>query len=348
MSSSPKKVLEALKHAIETQTPIDKSITFKSHAMRIRIKDFSRPIFFTFDYLSLPYRDIRDFDKRKAFAVSFLKKTGYNYCAFMLADVLSWYRDPEWIELMELIREVDPFQKLPARFIYGSSMGGYAGAAHARNLRADVALLVHPISTLKKELVPWEKRYLRAQSTLNWNSGFYDTDIPSNTKVYVLYDNLFTDDSRHARRIQQSANNVELIKVPGFGHEIVRPLMDMDLFQSLFYAIFENKWDQYRFEFYKLLRARKRNLKSYYVRFLNPLSRQYNQQQRLVIIWHYTSFLEKEFSGAPNEVLMHLSKIKNFPLRLIKSRLSSGQNDFLPSQKKQWLQWKPGLLSKLK
>lgn len=72
------------------------------------------------------------------------------------------------LELTSFISEIGKVIKnFPERLGYGGSMGGGAAGSFAELLNLDRLLLLNLITTLNKDIVPWETRFQKYAS-LNW------------------------------------------------------------------------------------------------------------------------------------------------------------------------------------
>ncbi len=224
--------------------------------MQYYIFDEKLPIVITFGPLGtqIDNEDIQN-SIAEAWGFKFIKSQGLNVISFGWTGKNTWYRDHSTFKFMEnLSTELENF---PERLGYGGSMGGYAVSAYSNTLKLDRILLINPISTLNKYLVPWETRFRGASDGLDWGNGnTYDGAI---TKAlgYVIYDPLFSPDRRHAERYQ----NLVKLKIFGVGHQLPLHLKDMKMLKWIFFHFINDTLDKQ--VFYKKARKR-RTLRSYY------------------------------------------------------------------------------------
>ena len=146
----------------------------------------------------------------------------------------NWYRDTKLIEFLRKVGKATG--GFPVKLGYGGSMGGYAVGAFSGILGLDRVLLLNPISSLSKDLVPWEKRF-REFTSLNWDSELADG---ANVKVpgFVVYDPLFDLDTKHAKRY---GVNIKLLKCPGVGHAMPKHLIRIGVLKDLFKYFVQNQ-----------------------------------------------------------------------------------------------------------
>ncbi len=224
--------------------------------MQYYIIDKSLPIVVTFAPMGTQIKK-EDIQKGVAetWGFEFIKSQGLNVISFGWTGKNTWYRDGSIEEFMKsLSMELDKF---PERLGYGGSMGGYAVSAYSNILNLDRILIINPISTLNKSLVPWETRFRGAANSIDWESGDAYDGARAVSSGYVIYDPLFDLDKKHADRYQ----NLTKLKVPGVGHHMPLHLKNMQMIKWVFSCFIDNSLKKR--DFYKKARKR-RELQRYY------------------------------------------------------------------------------------
>lgn len=219
---------------------------------------------------------------------------GYNYIKGMKLNVLSfscldkanWYRDATFHDF--LVDLSDCLKYFPARLGYGGSMGGYAVSAFSNCLGIERLLLLNPVSTLNKELVPFEKRFLDAQD-LEWDSRFKD-GAETNSTGFVIYDPIFDLDAKHAKRYTA----LDHYCLPGVGHQMPIHLKKLNMLKLCFEAFYKN--ESFETFFYNKARDR-RGYDRYFKWMLSGANKHLTTKRRLVIQKHYRMHLAKKDSS---------------------------------------------------
>lgn len=189
-------------------------------AARSHIVDHDRPLILTFHFAkNIPTRDDFLSGKDDIFGYNFLKKNGHNVISITPIGINSWYRDAELFEFLQNLDLTD----FKVRLGYGSSMGGYGVGTFSHILGISRVLLLNPISTLQKDIAPFEKRFRRIDS--KWEGPFNDASVCRSEGV-LFYDPSCVEDSFHARRFSGSNDKVRLIRIIGAGHNVPRVLRD--------------------------------------------------------------------------------------------------------------------------
>ena len=198
-----------------------KNIDFKNESIgedavadmyyKFRLISLDKPIVITFP----PNRNIINNDPTvPPFNFDFLCRYDVNILCFgVLGDHAdNYFMHPEFSEFIEKLGvALKPFYM---RVGYANSKGGFGIGAYAEALNLDQAILFHPVSTKKLDLVPWDTRpTTKAASHLNWSGKYCDVNMGS-CKGYIIYDPNNEIDVKHATRFR----NLKHIKINGFGH----------------------------------------------------------------------------------------------------------------------------------
>ena len=178
---------------------------------KYRVSDFNKPIIITFP----PNREkvIND-PELSPFNFDFLCRYDVNILCFGVLGAHSenYFMHPDFSDFIEKLGvALTPFT---TRLGYANSKGGFGIGAYANALQLDHAILFHPVSTKKIDLVPWDNRPTTKHAQhLDWSSKYNDVDL-GKCKGYVVYDPENKIDVMHANRF----NNLKHIKIHGFGH----------------------------------------------------------------------------------------------------------------------------------
>lgn len=170
----------------------------------------------TFDNLSAVNDDSLE---REAWGDKFFKDNNWSSLGILSFDA-NWYRDDTLFDYMENLRDQGFFKRFKNVVFTGTSMGAYAACAFCGLSPGAVVLAYSPQSTLKKSLVPWEKRFNRGRQQ-NWDGRYQDAAAltESASKVYLCYDPYMEGDKIHAQRF--SGSNIIHLHSNFVGHKTV-------------------------------------------------------------------------------------------------------------------------------
>ena len=214
------------------------------------IVDKYSPVVITFS----PANIVVNENSESPWAFDFLKQRGVNVFSFSCSTEKNWYRSKSLIQFLKKISE--DLKEFPERLGYGSSMGGYAVSAFSQILGLDRILLINPISTLNRRIVPFETRFRTFANNLDWEFECFD-GADTEALGYVIYDPIYRLDRKHAERYK----NLVHLRFPGVGHNMPKHLQDLRVLSTLVLNFIENSTDIN--DFFKKIRAR-RELPRYY------------------------------------------------------------------------------------
>jgi len=202
---------------------------------------------------------IRPDSSRKAWGFDFLEKRGFSVLGvkpkqvdwYRGADLHAFFRSEELRALAGLYSHI---------YLYGGSMGGYAALAFAEVFPGCTSISLNPQTTLKPDLVPWDKRYPRGRDQ-DWSGDFYDgrKGAEAAGKVYVIYDPFHRIDRMHIERLVKK--NLVKLKIPFVGHKIPLWMQKMGILKPTIEGILSGEFQEV--DFRKLAEARKK-LPRYY------------------------------------------------------------------------------------
>ena len=148
-------------------------------------------------------------------------------------------------------------------------MGGFGAAAFSSLSPGCNVISFNPQSTLRADLVPWEKNHPNGRKQ-NWGGIFSDAadEVEHATIAYIFYDPYHYYDRQHALRF--TSDKVRLMRSPFLGHGLPNSYKDMgilkDIMRRAIRGTLENHW------FYNQMRRRKQNA-HYYKELLRSLAR---------------------------------------------------------------------------
>lgn len=222
-----------------------------NYALHIHIEPHAEACVFTFDNAG----SVGPFEGRDGWGFRIFQSRNLSVVSVMALHA-TWYREDEFLNVLELLQGSELLQRFARRISYGGSMGGFAAGAFAKALGIRQAILLNPITTHCPKLAPWETRYpLQKQDT--WSEGIRCAveGVKECEEVFVVVDNLFKLDFLHADRFRQGGISTTLLRFPGVGHGIPIHLMQIDLLKDLVVSIVENRFD--RLNYARALRRRR-------------------------------------------------------------------------------------------
>lgn len=249
--------------------------------------DLSKPLIVTFSPANISVDKVNG-EYSSPWAFDFLRKKGLNVLSFSCSSKKNWYRSEPLRKFIDkLSKELPQFSE---KIGYGSSMGAYAVSAYSNLLKLNRVLLINPISTLNRKLVPFETRFQTYARKFDWENGCFD-GAKTKAKGFVVYDPLFHLDSTHAKRYK----GLVKLKVPGVGHNMPVHLNKMGILQDLVAKFIDDKLDVA--SFHKVARVR-RDIKRYYTWMLSDENVHLTEYRKQVILKYA---LMKKFRVIPKE-----------------------------------------------
>ena len=157
--------------------------------------------------------------EREAWGDKFYGENGWSSLGILSFDA-NWYRDEVLFDYLEDLRDRGFFARFRRVVFTGTSMGGYAAAAFCSLAPGATVLAYSPQSTLKKDLVPWERRFNRGRQQ-DWSGRYADAAALTGTaeRVYLCYDPYMAGDRAHAARF--SGDNIVHLHSNYVGHKTV-------------------------------------------------------------------------------------------------------------------------------
>ncbi len=204
----------------------------------------------TFDNLDIAMNKRED---SRPWGFSFIEKQGWSMLGVM-ANGWTWYRDPWVYGQFDDMAASGFFKGFKRVVFYGASMGGYAACAFVPACPGADVVAISPQSTLDKQLVPFETRYINA-----WGqdySGRYGDAAEASIaarRVTILYDPYEPLDTAHVARFKGS--NVVRLRTPLMGHRLGSSLHQMGILSQITLGALNGTLAEP--EFYRILRARK-------------------------------------------------------------------------------------------
>ncbi|WP_321447991.1 hypothetical protein [uncultured Cohaesibacter sp.] len=228
------------------------------YAADIFIKN-TGPIVFAFDNMA----SAGPIENRKGWGYDFIRSQSINVVSFLETRSTAWYRPSSFLEFLDELEQVIDFSKFSSRISYGGSMGGYAAGAFASRLNCDAAILLNPVSSLSKELAPWETRFEIAKK-VNWSSSYHDAaeGIVGVPHVYLVADSLHSLDLKHIKRFERACPSCEFYRFPGVGHGIAVHMHALGVLKPFVLDIFNSRTPD-KAEFFQAIRQRRDYVRYY-------------------------------------------------------------------------------------
>lgn len=262
----------------------DTSFSVGNICGRLTVSDYDKPLVITFSNAgeTVSHKQWEQ-NNDNIWGYGYIRGMGLNVLSFSCLGKANWYRESVFHNFLEKLSE--DLQCFPARLGYGGSMGAYAVSAFSNCLKIDRLLLLNPVSSLNKELVPFEKRFRVAQD-LDWESRFND-GAETNSNGIVIYDPIFDLDAKHAKRYKDLSHYC----LPGVGHQMPIHLKELKMLKLCFEYFYNNRsLDDF---FYKKIRAR-RSYDRYYKWMLSGANKHLTPQRRKVIQKYHRAHLAKK------------------------------------------------------
>jgi len=238
---------------VQFQFNIDTCFTVGQVYAKYFFLDLSKPLVITFGTAGSLVSQDDVLNASSPWGFDFIKGQGLNVLSFSSLKPASWYRETEFLDFLTSLH----LPHFPQLLGYGSSMGGFGVSAFANLLKFDRVLLINPISTLNKNLAPWETRFENAARRLDWNTGAFDgSTIKCNG--LIVYDPICDIDSKHARRY---GAHMQRLKIFGVGHAVPEHLKNMGVLSSLLKNFLNDTIDAALV--HKQFRARRNILRNY-------------------------------------------------------------------------------------
>jgi hypothetical protein len=190
---------------------------------------------------------------RDAWGGRFFREMGWSVLGILPYEA-NWYRDPQLFACLEGLRDQGFFGEFARVSFTGTSMGGYAACAFAGLAPGATVVAFSPQSTLRKALVPWEKRFNRGRRA-DWSGPYADAaaEIRGADRVYLVYDPYEPGDRRHVSRFPKA--NVTRLRAFLSGHRTVVFLRKAEILKQVMTAAVRGELEPA--EFYRLYRARR-------------------------------------------------------------------------------------------
>ncbi len=251
----------------------------------------------------------------------FYLENGFNLIS-VIPRWKTFYRTPDIITFLAQLSEAGVLDTYPKIVTIGSSMGGFGAATFARLMKADCTLAIAPFSTLNPDLAHWEDRWPEQTAELDWSGPLADaaTEIAAPPRAILIYDPFDGKDRNHVQRLHSArtamARETVMLRYPGGGHEVAKPLAWLGMMKELSLGAFHGGLDPDAF--YK--RARMRRRLGYYYRTLLAFDRVSRSKLFREIVTARAEIAERapdylpEVKGAP------IKSLKQIPWALMNDR----------------------------
>lgn len=206
---------------------------------------------------------------REAWGYRFLEENFDHSGLFIKPLVSDWFRGKALLNLFKQLNEIGFFDKFDTVVNYGGSMGGYGAIAYADVCKAKSLLAYNPQATLKKDIVPWEKRFNWAP-TQDWEGPLWNAadGCRSAQYVFVVFDPHHGNDRRHVAMLDVPSR-VDLV-IPYVGHRTPLHLANLGMSTNLFRDVTNGTFDLTE---WNMTIRRRRSLEVYYQGLLRHAER---------------------------------------------------------------------------
>lgn len=198
--------------------------------------DVKKPLVVTFAPAGALIKENEINENPSVWGFDFVKKEGLNIISFMAIGSNHWYLSKQLYKFLQQLQE--KISIFDIRLGYGVSMGAYGISAYANVLNLQSVLLYSPISTLKESILTFDKNHYIDKEA--WAEFSLD-GAEANVKGYIIYDPLYSADSKHAARYN---SELEHLKVPGVGHIVIQYIAVLGLMQWIFRSFVTNTLDK--------------------------------------------------------------------------------------------------------
>lgn len=186
-------------------------------------------------------------------------KQGYSVLG-LITKRRDWYRNEDTPRCLESLRSAGLFEGFRRVLFIGASMGGFAALTYSKLVPGSGVLAFSPQSSLAPDIVPFERRYSRAQKRFDWSGPDYcdaAEGLAEASDVTVVFDPFVPEDKAHAKRLV--GPNVTHLHVDHMGHQAIRVLKHVGVLPSLFADVTEQRFDHK--VFFKALRHRRQQVR---------------------------------------------------------------------------------------
>lgn len=154
---------------------------------------------------------------RSPWGYQFVAKNGWSQLGIMTFSP-DWFRNDGLLAYLAELGRSGFFRRFRKVVMTGTSMGGYAASAFASLAPGCTVLAFSPQSTLKSDLVPWEKRFPSGRRA-DWSGAFADGAMEARAagQVLLVYDPMYQPDADHVLRYQ--GDNVLRLPARYCGHK---------------------------------------------------------------------------------------------------------------------------------
>lgn len=177
---------------------------------------------------------------KEAWASAFCRYNNWSHMGVFTQDP-SWFRSARLISFLENLRHDGFFRRFDNITFCGTSMGAFAALAFAGLAPGCNVIAFSPQTTLIRERVPWEDRFVKADAQ-DWTLPYSDAALSTRQagKVYLVYDPFHINDSKQVHRLK--GENLVHLRAPGLGHrtalalnrmQALKPVMGEGIFGTL-------------------------------------------------------------------------------------------------------------------
>lgn len=182
---------------------------------------------------------------------------------YIVPKLNEWYQHEEIWEALAVCREV--LEAAGVRpIVYGSSMGGFAALAFARELNARIVLSGCPQISIDPRLVGhFDVRWQDIGKRVSYVRADARDGLFSDAEIYVIFDSLHREDRQHVAMLA-GYENIRNIAFPVAGHGVLHTLNDLKLLRPLIEAVITPGQADAIKDIQRLYRERSRTTNNYF------------------------------------------------------------------------------------
>lgn len=188
-----------------------------------------------------------------------VQRMGHSHLGICMTRRNDWFRHVDLLDFFDELRDTGFFTGFDEVIFYGSSMGGFGALAFAAAAPGARIVAHVPQTSLRPDLVPFERRYRPGQARGDWDDPRYADGAEGARlarSVTVFYDPLHRLDRQHVARLPQA--NLMAMRCPFMGHRVPRLLQQLGILRPVVERAFNGTLRQAHFS--TLLGRRKTNL----------------------------------------------------------------------------------------
>lgn len=158
---------------------------------------------------------------------------------FFIPKQNHWYQVPEIWDALNIANLY--LSNTETKICYGSSMGGFAAIAYAKEIEAQTVIAAAPQYSIDPNIVGhFDKRWSHIGEATNFIRSDARDGLSDEVNLHLIYDPFFKLDSIHVAKIIENKKNYNLYKFPLGGHGGLHSLLKASALKHLIDGIVLN------------------------------------------------------------------------------------------------------------